>query len=212
MRSDRLKLLWQGRIWPAVRMTALLTLVMWIAVPRPNIPHTVRRLTCTISVSETIDLYGPLATAANATAVENAIEQCWNGHRSNWCPVAFDINIRRYPNASTFWGTGDGGWNIKLTPPPYRSNVNGIFGWGTWQVTTPAPTANELWTFCHEAGHIFGLPDDYADNAAGVSVANLGHGGLMMAAFNGIIAQHEIDNILEDADIICPEGCCEVLR
>ncbi|HSM40324.1 MAG TPA: hypothetical protein VK862_06200 [Afifellaceae bacterium] len=198
--------------WPALGLALLATPAMWLAVPRPHLPNTVKRLACTITVTETIDLYGSLATAANARAVENAIEQCWNGHRSNWCPVKFDITVRRYPNASTFLGTGDGGWNIKLVAPTYRSNVNRTFGWGTWQISSPAPTANDLWTFCHEAGHIFGLDDDYTDNAAGVSVPNPGHAGHMMASVLGTVAQHEINDLLKEAEVTCPDACCEVMR
>jgi hypothetical protein len=187
-----------------------LTIAAWIHVPRPNVHNTVERVACTITVNETIDLYGALATAATGATVKQAIEQCWNGFRVNWCPMVFTITVRTYPGASTFLGTGDGGTNVKLVAPPYRSNVNRLFGLGTWETSTP-PTAAQQWTFCHEAGHIFGLPDDYRDVAGG-SVPNPGHAGHMMAQTMSPVVQHEIDDIAKNSGVDCPQGCCDVRK
>lgn len=146
------------------------------------------------TITASITIYGPLATPQLAQSWQQAINSYWNNFGNNFTSggnqVVFNVTVQADPSANWWFTAADAMNYVYVKPSGYRSNVWN--GWlGNWAFNDPA------WVAAHEAGHIFGLPDDYSKKywLFGPEGPNQGHEGHMMAEFWGGVAQHEIDSV-----------------
>lgn len=160
---------------------------------------------CTITVTLNITIYARNKKEAKkidlpgvAQSIGNSVESYWNGYSFGCCEVHVDATVTADMTSTTFWGAhGDN--EIQITSDSkYRSNVNVFDNGGTWSSTDP----DAYWVYSHEAGHLMGLPDDYHDKDDH-SEPDEGHEGHMMAEVGGVVAQHEIDNMLKGYTCPC---------
>jgi NOL1/NOP2/fmu family ribosome biogenesis protein len=115
------------------------------------------------------------------------------------CRVTFKADVTIDQKSRTAADAG-GDNTIELnTEKDFRSFVQGNSA-GKWS------TENADWVYAHEAGHLLGLGDDYKD-VNGVSVANPGKKGRMMASFNGKVHVDEVSDFLKNNNVHCPENC-----
>jgi hypothetical protein len=158
----------------------------------------------TVTVRASITAYGPNATSALASAWQTGINQWWNNNGSNFsygtCRVVFDVTVQADSSANWWFTAADADNYVYVMPPSHRSYVRKWpFDWyGRWSAAAPGSEA------AHEAGHLFRLPDDYRDDARGVSRPNPGHAGHLMAdPFPRSVDQHEINDILSQTSCSC---------
>lgn len=79
----------------------------------------------------------------------------------------------------------------------YQSNVKST-KYGKWW----ANSKNPHYIAAHESGHFFDLRDDYKKNGP-TTLPNPGHKGHLMASYGGVVAQHEIDDIMKQTSCSC---------
>ncbi len=118
-----------------------------------------------------LELYGPAATPIDRLAIEALIEGVWNGHTTTGGePLNVDAHTRL---AAGNTPPGTAGWHqIQLVsdtsnPTSSRSftnvantGLNRGAGSGTWRTSEELPQTLQ---YHHEAGHLFGLDDQYDD-------------------------------------------------
>jgi len=175
---------------------------------------------CTIKVIIWLELYGPCATWNLYNEWEQNIEEVWNRNGNYFhvdsCPVVFNVMghvgdttptpgyHRIYVPCDTSV-SGDSFISHVHTPLP---QPNGASGSGCWDNNEPNNTP------AHEAGHLMGLEDEYTDttDSAGnrVTFPNPGHENDIMATLDGQPTQEEIDQIVSNAGVACPDTCCPV--
>ncbi len=167
----------------------------------------------TITVSASVTIYGPDANTALAQIWQDTINSVWNNSGNNFsygnCHVKFNVHVTADPSAN-YWFTANvtgpaQNYVYVVGDPNFRSTFGsstflrfsmfGSFSSGTGG-SGFGPDGYDYAS--HEAGHIFGLGDDYAD-VDGVSVPLPGHEGHIMASGGspyGQPVQHEINDIL----------------
>jgi uncharacterized protein RhaS with RHS repeats len=151
----------------------------------------------TVTIRASITIYGVNASAALASTWQTGINQYWNNSGTNYsygtCKVVFDVSVAADPGANWRRRAMKADNYVKVMSPPYRSWVGASNSYGRWASNAPG------WDAAHEAGHLFGLPDDYTDRRG----PKPGHRGHMMAQYGGTISQHEIDDILDETSCSC---------
>jgi RHS repeat-associated protein len=156
----------------------------------------------TINVTASITIYGPSATDELAAKWQSSINDRWNNRGNNFkigrCTVKFNVQVHADPGHKHFRDAAAADNKIYVNRDPnFRSYsirfhpANPQTGYGIWSVA-------DRWGAAHEAGHLFGLPDDYHDTAAGISVPNAGHEGHIMAASGAAVAWHEVRDIIHN--------------
>jgi RHS repeat-associated protein len=155
----------------------------------------------TIDVNTSITLYGPRASDALAATWQQAINNAWNNNGNNFhyghCTVNFDVTVNADPNHNKAADATPADNKVYVRPSGFRDFTSRAGGtYGEWAV-------DDNWAATHEAGHLFDLPDDYRDNAQGISVPNPGHAGHMMGQYGGHVVQHEINDILHNNQCGC---------
>ena len=153
-----------------------------------------------ITISATITIYGPHATDDLAKKWQKSINDNWNNFGNNFkyknCKVVFRVRVQADNRHNTRATAASADNKIYVVNSAnHRSYVQGS-RYGQWSAQ------DDAWVSAHEAGHLFGLPDDYRD-VGNRSVANAGHGGHMMAEYGGKVAQHEINDILKNTKCNC---------
>ena len=140
--------------------------------------------------------------------VKDGIESAWNG---KWkpgcgCDVKFSANVKFVSLDKRRRDKGKGRidyeWPrddnvIFVVDQDARDNVWWGMDHGVWS------QRSEDWVYAHEAGHLMGLQDEYRDKD-GKSVAFPGREGHIMAEYNGLTTQDEINAIIGDR---CPTSC-----
>lgn len=113
--------------------------------------------------------------------------------------MQFNFQVGSDPNANS-WITAAAADNYINVTEGYDANVLSFPLLGNWYGRWGSSASTG--TISHEAGHLLGLPDDY-DPATGIS--NPGHQGHMMGDSPGVVAQHEVNDILNGVGASC--GC-----
>lgn len=168
----------------------------------------------TVTVTASVTIYGPYANAALAQTWQNSINSVWNNNGDNFsygnCKVQFNVRVIADPSAN-HWFTADvagpaQNYVYVVGDPNFRSNFGGsgrLSMFGDWSNGVGGsgfgPGGSDYAS--HEAGHIFGLGDDYvdADVLGEITHAATGHDGHIMGSGGppmGRPVQHEINDIL----------------
>jgi hypothetical protein len=155
-------------------------------------------------VKADIQIYGPGASAELAKKWENAIEKAWNAPNCGSSKVIFDVNVYHKEmflgsilGIPTPW-SGEAENRIYVVKGQFSSlehpyvsslDLSDKYHTGIWySEMDPALAA-------HEAGHVFGLPDDYDPETLRPYP---GHSGHMMGEPNaGEVVCHEVQDILD---------------
>ena len=153
-----------------------------------------------VTISASITVYGPGASAKLAKDWENGIDQYWNNFGQfftyNKCTLMFDIKVNADTTANYSWTASKADNYVYVSiDPSHRSMFYPGGNTGSWNINDTPQTA------AHETGHIFSLWDDYSWFTGKV---NKGHEKHLMAADkdpNSYVVQHEIDDIM--SKIIC---------
>ena len=139
-----------------------------------------------------------------AKRIKQSIETSWNkdgGWAFGCCKVKIEASVTADKNSSTFIGA-NGQNEIKIVDDPnFRDYVGPHIGsfsrnWGTWG-------NSDFWAYAHETGHLMGLPDDYKESGER-TIPNEGHKNHMMAEHDGLVSQHEIEDLLKTNNVTCP--------
>ena len=153
-----------------------------------------------------MEMFGPEATSARATSVQDAINTTWtksfgDGHEVS-CNVSVTVRGASTPAAAVVQIEAD-----KMSGP---SNVNtGWHGFGDRRMQLNANEANAFgWTAAHEFGHILGLDDRYHESltskVAGsfggkrTTTANAGYEGNLMAEGGGTMAKKNVADLASE--------------
>jgi len=116
-----------------------------------------------------LEFWGPLATPAVAAAVASAIESVWGGKMTSGGQTLHVNVVTRVSSGATAPPGTAGYHQIKMVPENSEiSHVNGDFdvnmgaGGGVWETSSPI-TQDLIKLYAHEAGHLFGLDDQYEE-------------------------------------------------
>ena len=152
----------------------------------------------TIYYAHRLELNARTDLARIARRIKKQIEDRWNAQTWQYgcCTVQFKANVK-YRNQVGKNGILDDNLIAISTDPKLRSEVYGVGGnTGYWNADN---RSGSDWRYAHEAGHLMGLDDDYTD-AGG---PNPGHAGHMMGEDQGVVVQHEVDDIMRANNIRC---------
>lgn len=175
----------------------------------------------TIRIKTFIEISGPRATEAMAAVIGGDINGVWQdpANQQTFCgrKVEFEAEVR------VAQGRGTEGWHQIYIPDlrpgqGFTSNVSGghenaytsDLG-GTW---TPYGEGDPYgyWVFAHEAGHLFGAPDEYFRLLDQGQVPNPGREFTLMSEAVPFIDMGIVNNILQNAfpdyDLTLP-GCIQ---
>jgi hypothetical protein len=160
---------------------------------------------CEIILAINITIYYAHSLEANAKTnlkriagrIKKSIETHWN--RGNWrvdcCKLIFQANVKYANTTDASQVRGDNIIAISTDP----NHISFVIGdrTGYWSADNLPGTD---WRFAHEAGHLMKLPDDYSHDTGRV---NPGHSNHMMGEWGGVVAQHEIDDIVRINNVNC---------
>ena len=163
----------------------------------------------TIYIKSRIEISGPTATDAMAAVMADNINGVWQDPANEHTVCGFKIRFEAEVRPAV--GRGTQGWHqiylVDIRPGQYwRSNVDGghenayaaDLG-GEWD-----PDPAHAYTFAHEAGHLFGAPDEYYEDWDGYGHPNPGREGTLMASSQyPWVDSALVNNILQTA---FPEG------
>ena len=161
-----------------------------------------REITVTVNITiyyaNRIELNAQTDLARIARRIKTQIEEKWNAQawRYGCCTVKFRANVN-YRNQVGRDGIDDDNLIAITTDSRHRSYVIGVGGNNGYWSADNVPGSD--WQYAHEAGHLMGLGDDNTD-ATG---PNQGHRGHMMAERQGIVVQHEVDDIMRRNNVRC---------
>ncbi|MCP5053814.1 MAG: hypothetical protein GY940_41995 [bacterium] len=138
----------------------------------------------TLVVTANIQIYGFYGSQELADKWENWINEAWNAAAKEHSCIPMEFKVGVDYSGMTYWSVDDGyeAWYVHpdTADDPYRSNVSGYDvtaedGYGNISLT------GDRYTIAHEAGHLFGHPDMYSDNAQGYSIPFPSWGSNIMA-------------------------------
>lgn len=171
---------------------------------RPPTATTVVYDGSTIRIKTFIEISGPQATPALATVIEAEINRVWqdpaNAHDYCGIPVEFEAEVRVQE------GFGTEGWHQiwihPLRPGQYfRDYVEGgnLYSGdvgGEWGPFNATPANRNRWeVYAHEAGHLFGAPDEYIEGNGSLP----GRDGSVMSDNIPWVDAYTVNNILQRA-------------
>ena len=164
-----------------------------------GLDYSVSRNGNNLTVSMSITFYGPNATSDLVGRWMQYINNYWNnnGDYFNYkkCKVKFDITSEIDPT-NNWWFTAKDADNYVYV----NNNADGDASvWDNWLGHWDSGITT--WVAAHETGHFLGLGDDYSRPFIfwGDSTPNPGHEGHMMAQPWSPVAQHEINDIIENS-------------
>jgi RHS repeat-associated protein len=149
----------------------------------------------TITVSASIGVYGPRASAALAQQWQDGINNYWNNFGNNFhlgkCKVVFNVTVSNEPGVNWWWSLPSGldDWVYVPNVDQYRSNTTASF-WGYW--------AYDLSPFgaAHEFGHMASLSDYYDYDSNGRLVPDKNRPNDIMSVPDGSVSQQDINDIV----------------
>lgn len=154
-----------------------------------------------ISITGTMELSGPEATAARAAAIQSSINSIWTRSFPDGCSVTCNIKVNyRAPESKP----GNAAQIVadKISGP---SHVNAF---GTPTMTLNANEADAFqWTPAHEFGHVIGLKDRYSESIISsikgsfggqrTTTVEEGYQGNLMAQDKGALEGKNVKDVAE---------------
>lgn len=121
----------------------------------PNAGLYVDRTGQTTSITGSMELSGPTASAARAVTIQNSINQTWTANFPDGYSVTCNIRV-------TYLAPGTSASSVTQIIARAMSGPSNVF-LGTMTLNSNHATAF-TWTAAHEFGHIIGLGDRYSES------------------------------------------------
>lgn len=193
------------------RRLGLLVLVLAAASARPALAHPAYQTTATVEgeairVKAFVEISGDGASEAMAAVIEGQINGVWqaSSNQHTYCgrKVEFETEVRvRQGSETDGWhqvtivDDRAGQYHRSSVDPgnPYDDDLG-----GTW-TSQGRPGQYGGVVYAHEAGHLFGAPDEYVDAGAGQSQPNPGRERTLMSESAVFIDSTVVNHILSRA-------------
>ncbi|MGL4550168.1 MAG: hypothetical protein ACRC33_03185 [Gemmataceae bacterium] len=156
-----------------------------------------------VSITGTMELFGPEATSARAQSVQDSINKTWTQTFTDGYVVKCSVTVRhRGPGVKAADVT-----QVEADKISGPSNVSrGWTGLGSRRMTLNANEADAFtWTPAHEFGHILGLDDRYSESIVSsikgtfggtrTAAVHAGYEGNLMAVDGGTIGSKNVRDL-----------------